>query len=198
MKPAFVYPDVPHVRRHGPMGYLDYESFREWLRDEFAFRCVACLTREVWQVGGFHLDHFTPTSHDPDLRTEYTNLLYLCASCNQIKRQLLLPDPTRHLIAANVELQSDGELLTRTVSARRIVNGLRLNRLELCRYRRMWSNVIAMAFQANPQLHQQLMGYPVELPNLALLRPPGGNTKPEGIEQSYLCQRERGELPETY
>ncbi len=40
MTPLFVYPTLPHVRRHGPRGYADYPSYRPWLRDEFAFRCV--------------------------------------------------------------------------------------------------------------------------------------------------------------
>ena len=47
MTSPFVYPASPHVRRHGPMGYADHASFRPWLRDEFAFRCVYCLRRET-------------------------------------------------------------------------------------------------------------------------------------------------------
>jgi hypothetical protein len=46
--PPFDYPAVPLVRSHGPLGYSDYESYRAWLRDEFAFRCVYCLSREQW------------------------------------------------------------------------------------------------------------------------------------------------------
>lgn len=45
----FEYPSAPLVRRHGPVGYLDYSSFRPWLRDEFGFRCVYCLRREQWE-----------------------------------------------------------------------------------------------------------------------------------------------------
>ncbi len=47
MTTPFRYPDGPHQRRHGPRGYASYESYRPWLRDEFAFRCVYCLTREA-------------------------------------------------------------------------------------------------------------------------------------------------------
>ena len=36
----FVYPTSPHPRRHGPAGYEDYDSFKDWLRDEFGFRCA--------------------------------------------------------------------------------------------------------------------------------------------------------------
>jgi len=31
---VFAYPDA-HDRRHGPAGYVDYQSFKPWLRDEF-------------------------------------------------------------------------------------------------------------------------------------------------------------------
>ena len=54
----FTYPSAPIVRRHDPIGYLDYDSFRPWLRDEFRFRCVYCLRRERWEpdLGVFEID----------------------------------------------------------------------------------------------------------------------------------------------
>ena len=57
---AFEYPAAIHAWRHGPLGYAKYESYREWVRDEFSFRCVYCLLREQWgRVRGlFDLDHF--------------------------------------------------------------------------------------------------------------------------------------------
>ena len=42
------------------------------------------------------------------------------------------------------------------------------------------------------------MGFPEDLPDLSELRPPDGNSRPEGVAQSYSALRERGELPETY
>jgi hypothetical protein len=49
----FNYPDPRSGRRHGPVGYASYRSYRPWLRDEFTFRCVYCLKREQWgQVTG--------------------------------------------------------------------------------------------------------------------------------------------------
>jgi hypothetical protein len=45
---VFDYAATAHVRRHGPFGYQDYESYRDWLRDEFSFRCVYCLKRIFW------------------------------------------------------------------------------------------------------------------------------------------------------
>ncbi len=43
----FDYPEPRLERIHGPAGYSTYESFRPWLRDEFTFRCVYCLKREM-------------------------------------------------------------------------------------------------------------------------------------------------------
>ena len=39
---------------------------------------------------------------------------------------------------------------------------------------------------------------PDDLPDLSRLCPPGGNSRLDGVEQSYFAQRQRGELPETY
>jgi hypothetical protein len=44
----FAYPAVGHMRRHASAGYKDYRDFKPWLRDEFEFRCVYCLQREMW------------------------------------------------------------------------------------------------------------------------------------------------------
>lgn len=40
---VLAYPANSHERRHGPLGYVDYKSYKPWLRDEFTFRCVYCL-----------------------------------------------------------------------------------------------------------------------------------------------------------
>lgn len=80
----FAYPSSPHVRRHGPRGWKDYQRYRPWLRDEFAFRCVYCLEREIWRDmrEAFHIDHLIPQQLQPDLKYDYNNLLYLCPACN--------------------------------------------------------------------------------------------------------------------
>jgi hypothetical protein len=56
----FAYPFDPHQRRHGPAGYANYEEYKPWLRDEFTFRCVYCLERELWypdRADSFSVDH---------------------------------------------------------------------------------------------------------------------------------------------
>jgi hypothetical protein len=47
-------------------------------------------------------------------------------------------------------------------------------------------------------LLRHCLGFPENLPRLAVLRPPGGNLRPEGIASSVLEQKGRGELAETY
>src|SRR5258708_932632 len=112
MTTPFQYPEVPHVRRHGPQGYAGYASFRPWLRDEFTFRCVYCLKREKWETvrGAFEIDHFLPVSHHPGLAVRYDNVLYGCSSCNIGKRDRLLPDPLRALVREALRVNADGTI----------------------------------------------------------------------------------------
>ena len=109
---GFEYPTDPHVRRHGPVGYKDYESYRDWLRDEFFFRCVYCLHREQWYGRGatFHIDHFTPVANE-GATCEYTNLLYACATCNEAKKVALgVPNPCEVALADCLRILPDGHV----------------------------------------------------------------------------------------
>lgn len=196
----FDYPSQPHERRHGPRGYSSAESYRNWLRDEFAFRCVYCLDREQWNnyVGRFAVEHFQPVATRPDLRTEYDNLLYACNTCNLIKASGSVPDPTWALVSDSTVVHADGRIEGRTVDARRLIDKLLLDSDDNRAFRRRWLAVIRLAEQYAHELHRELLGYPAELLDLARLRPPKGNSRPEGIEQSHLARRKRDELPETY
>jgi hypothetical protein len=200
MTVPFGYPTAPRGRRHGPSGYADYDSYRAWLRDEFLFRCVFCLRRETWSgvLGEFAIDHFEPVVLRPDRATEYDNLLYVCGPCNVRKAGEQVPDPLTTLLADAVIVRPDGTIEARTRAARRIVRGLRLDGPGLTEFRALWIEVIGLAAQNDLDLYGRLLGFPAELPDLRRLRPPGGNTRPEGIEQSYFRRRERGELPATY
>ena len=113
----FAYPERPHVRRHGPRGYARYNSYRDWLRDEFSFRCVYCLNREQWVVakGAFAIDHFVPASVNPGLVTDYDNLLYACTACNLTRGFQAVPNPLEHLLASTVEVNPNGMIVAGTV-----------------------------------------------------------------------------------
>ena len=196
---VFGYPPLPHQRRHGPAGYTAYERYRPWLRDEFSFRCVFCLRREQWETrfGRFHMEHFLPQSSFPHAVADYDSLLYSCVSCNIAKSDTELPDPCHCMLAGTVEVHDDGSIHGLTRNARRIIRVLGLDAPEYQEYRRLWIGVEQLARAENPSLFRQVMKYPDDLPNLAILRPPN-NLRPEGVEQSHFARRARGELPETY
>jgi hypothetical protein len=196
----FIYPPSAHVRRHGPAGYADQASFRPWLRDEFSFRCVYCLLREQWgRLGGlFDIEHFRAIANRPDLAADYDNLLYACTTCNLGKRDLEIPDPLTMLTSATVQVSEDGRLHTQSADAACLIEILGLDSDEAVEFRMTWIGIVALAAAGNPELHRKLMGYPDDLPDLQHLKPPGGNTRPKGVNASCRARRERGELPETY
>lgn len=200
MTAPFHYPAAPHLRKHGPRGYANYESYRPWLRDEFAFRCVYCLIRESWGLfkGVYALDHFLPVASRPDLSLEYDNLLYGCVSCNLSKGSLVTPDPLAFLLHPQVSLTEDGVLHASTAPAQKIIELLCLNRPRLCEFRELWLRIVRLAAAHDPDLFRRLLGYPNDLPDLSPLRPPEGNSRPDGITQSHHERRKRGELPATY
>lgn len=198
--PAFAYPSIGHVRRHAPHGYADYSSYRPWLRDEFCFRCVYCLRREVWGrlLGAFHIDHFVPQSLDLTLACNYNNLLYLCESCNALKSDALLPDPTAVALADLVAVGEDGTIKALTQEGEVLIEQLRLDDKDATGWRHLILETLkVLAKCRDTRVYKMWMGFPDDLPNLANLRPPE-NGLPDGVIDCWWAKRERGELPETY
>jgi hypothetical protein len=197
---AFTYPARPDTRRHRPRGYAGYESYRPWLRDEFTFRCVYCLVREQWGRvrGTFDIDHSLPVASHPRLGRTYDNLLYCCATWNAAKGRRVLPDPCQALIAGDVDVNEDGNIVGRTAAARRLIRVLGLDDPEYTEFRLLWLGIAALAERHDSELHRTPMGFPADLPDLARLRPPGGNTRPQGVQASYFARKARDATPETY
>lgn len=195
----FDYPESRSSRVHGPSGYASYESFRPWLRDEFTFRCVYCLKREVWgQVTGeFELDHFQPQSLAPGLRLDYLNLVYACRRCNAVKLDERVEDPFPVFSPESVAILPDGVIAAATPQATRLIRQLDLNAPRLCKWRVMWMRIVTLAKEQDADLYQRLTGFPDDLPNLGRLRPPQ-NSRPDGIENSWYAKRLRGLLPSSY
>ena len=196
----FHYPATTHVRRHGPKGYSSPAGFRPWVRDEFAFRCVYCLCREAWSrvPGMYGIEHFQPVAHRPELVTEYDNLLYACAACNTIKRAEDVPDPLDVLTAAGVEIRADGALVAKSNESAWLIDKLRLNHPKCREFRKLWMGIVRITKEHDSDVYRQLMGFPDDLPDLKRLKPPEGNTRSDGVEQSCYEQRKRGKLPDTY
>ena len=197
---GFEYPISPHVRRHGPAGYTDYSSFRDWLRDEFTFRCVYCLHREQWDRRGaaFHIDHFTPATVNPDGKCEYSNLLYACATCNVAKQAIVgLPDPCQVAFHDCLRIMADGRIEAVNKEGERLRQVLRLDNESNVRHRSLVMRTLEVLSAKDPDLYREHMSFPHDLPDLRRKLAPS-NTKPEGAENCYFALRERGELPATY
>lgn len=195
----FRYAPAPHERRHGPWGYHRYDSYRDWLRDEFSFRCVFCLRREQWDIniGAWDIDHFVPQSQSPGDLLNYINLLYVCHACNLIKSDLVVPDPCCTPMGECLLVQDDGSISALDSTGQLLIDVLRLDSEDHTRYRGLIIRTLDALFQSDYRTYELWMSYPDDLPDLSRLRPPG-NTKPEGVGNSHHARRARGELPAVY
>ena len=194
----FRYPARAHVRRHGPQGYSHYRQYRDWLRDEFGFRCVYCLRRERWtQVKGeFDIDHLIPRSIRPDLETSYDNLVYSCHTCNLDKSAALLPDPHRHAYGDCVRVNDDGTISPLNTEGEILIDELDLDAPARNNYRKLFLDGVKMAAaHGDPEMLRSYLGLPDDLPELRN-KPPGGNTRPEGLQITWHARRKRGETPD--
>ncbi len=197
---AFDYPAQKHVRRHGPVGYSDYASYRDWLRDEFSFRCAFCLQREQWvRVGGtFHIDHFIPQAVDPSLKCEYDNLLYVCATCNAKKSDLAVPDPCKVAYGECIRVLPTGEIESLNDTGELLIDLLRLDDAPVTAYRRRWLETWqALLNSGNHAAYNEWMRYPDDLPDLDR-KQEKQNRRPNGIAESAFERQRRGELPSSY
>lgn len=196
---VFLYPGTPHMRRHGPQGYEDYESYRGWIRDDFSYRCVFSLFRETWPGFSFHLDHLVPQQERSDLINTYENLIYLEHMSNLSKGVKYLPDPCtislRDCLFVHVNGSRVGEIDALNADGRRIVDTLRLDGWRATDERRKILGALRSLAVTDETLFREYVGYPGNLPNLSKTRPVS-NTRPEGIEMSAQFLRGNGTLPE--
>jgi len=203
---VFQYPRSAVIRRHGPRGYADYASYKPWLRDEFLFRCVYCLSRERWKPEGqdaFSVDHVRPQATHPEQAGDYDNLVYACSSCNSSRRDLPLPlNPAGDALAEHLRIAASGTVEPLTDAGHRLVDLCHLNRPVLVEFRREFLQLLdLLAGLDDPRATgamRRLLGFPRDLPDLGGLRPPGGNSRPDGIHESCYARRQDGRLSETY
>lgn len=197
----YSYPTLPHVRRHGPGGWSDYQRYRPWLRDEFSFRCVYCLEREVWRDmrQAMHIDHFVPQVIRKDLKCTYSNLLYACPACNSQKSDLLLPDPCKVALGQCLRVHPDGSIEALNDAGETIIDVLALDDPRTVERRRLLIGTLMSLAQSNWPMFVDWMRFPSDLPNLddPKLRPPK-NSKPKGVWESSFAMNQRTALPEVY
>lgn len=195
---------APCDRQHGPSGYLDYSSYKPWLRDEHDFRCVYCLSRETWDLNatsaasGFGIDHMRSQHDAPDEVTNYDNLCYCCNNCNSAKGQRSLPqrlidEPLNvHLRITEyglVEaLTNEGEWLRDCVF---LAHPEAVKRRKLILDLREASNIDLINGRNSEKL--RMFQYPSNLENLADRNPPI-NTREDGLKDSAWERHKRGVL----
>jgi hypothetical protein len=161
---------------------------------------VYCLHREQWnnRGGTFHVEHFIPTSVDPDGECRYPNLLYACATCNETKQAILgLPNPCLVAFSECLQVTADGRIDALNPEGEKLKQVLRLDSEKNVRDRYRWMRVLAGLRIKEPDLYQEYMAFPEDLPDLRTKQVPE-NTRPAGVVSCYFVLRERGELPPTY
>ena len=204
----YALPTGPHTRRHGPFGYVDYRTYKDWLRDEFQFRCALCLHREkwerrVWRI--FHVDHIIPQSVDESKTCDYENLVYLCDACNESKSDSDLPDPCRHDYSSHYKFEEDGTATPISDFGDLYIEILKLNEDYLVEYRRDLIRKLREFEESAPDLDEddllfglrRYFGYPADMPDLRTMRPKG-NTRPAGKNESYFLRLQRNEIDPYY
>lgn len=100
-------------------------------------------------------------------------------------------------MSESLRVYPDGTIVGLTTDAAKIVRVLCLNSRRLKQWRRTWIRIIELAADRDRDLLKTLLGFPDDLPNLKQCRAPR-NTRPEGIADSWLARRERGQLPEMF
>ena len=203
---AYAMPHGPHERRHGPSGYADYTAYKQWLRDEFQFRCVFCLHRETWGKDGwrdFEIDHIKAQAcGGTDL---YENLQYVCGQCNSHKKIVLLPDPCTTAYHELYVFESSGKAKGLTMLGKKCVEKLQLNKPDLVRFRKKILRLLERLKKAHEGAGEdsdadelkEWFGYPADIPNLRTSRPPA-NSKPDGKEKCYHALLENDAIPILY
>jgi HNH endonuclease len=189
----FAYPKEAHARRHAPAGYKNYSDYKPWLRDDFAFRCVYCLQREMWsreRNAVFSVDHVVPRSVNPGLVCDYGNLVYACLRCNSARQDVAVLDPTREGMARHLRVEEDGTVTGLTEDGAVLVELLHLNAVSALQERR---RVLRLLFRRVRYPDDEgvkadflaTFGYPEDLPDLRRPKPPGGNHLAANIHLSF-------------
>jgi hypothetical protein len=143
------------------------------------------------------IDHFQPQVLRPDLKFEYTNLLYLCSACNHLKRDSVLPDPCVVALGDSLRVHTNGRIEALDDAGVELIEKLALDEPPARARRRFVVGTIRSFAESDSRMFVEWMRFPDDLPDLSL-SPPPRNDVPSGIPESYFEKRRRGELPRTY
>ena len=146
------------------------------------------------------IDHVRPSRIAPAQHSTYENLVYACCQCNAAKQDTtVVLDPCEEPFGYHLEVLDDGTIRGLTPPGVALIRICRLDRPKLTAFRRemleVWRTLERRYGPEAAAMRQRFFGLPANLSNLATLRPPGGNTRPQGIAQCYFERQRRGELP---
>jgi uncharacterized protein (TIGR02646 family) len=130
-----------------------YTAYRASLTADFNSRCGYCDASDdpEWGRGRYHIDHFAPHSKFPDLKEEYSNLVYACPWCNRAKSNKWIGathdvhndgasgfiDPCTNDYDDHVMRHTDGQIRAVTVLGAYIIRELKLH---LMRHQLTWQS----------------------------------------------------------
>lgn len=172
----FAYPTSSHKRRHQPPQFKKYQQYKPWLRDEFVFTCVYCLSRETWNRNSnvYGVEHFRAKSSFKEGIVDYNNLLYACNDCNRIKGAKALPadlHPEKSGWGNDIQIQDDGTILGLTKRGKALIRWFHLDSEELNRWRLLHLTLYQDAMKrirtqetARTRL-RSLFGFPRDMPD---------------------------------
>ena len=119
----------------------DYRKYKKYLAKDFHNRCGYTNCSDHWFGGQrtFHIDHLKPHSIYPELKNEYSNLVYCCsyvniAKSNDDNNNYL--DPCTHDYNTHFERDRYGAIHAKTPQAEYMIKRMHLN---LQRYAIAWS-----------------------------------------------------------
>lgn len=129
------------VRRTNVPKRSTYSAYKDELAEDFNHRCGYTDCTDSWFGGKrtFQIDHLKPWSKYPDLKTEYSNLVYCCSYVNRAKWDDDSPhylDPCAVDYNTHFERDDNGYIIGKSEDAKYMVQKMHLN---LTRYAIIWT-----------------------------------------------------------
>lgn len=193
----FAYPISGHKRRHRPPQFSRYQQYKPWLRDEFVFTCVYCLSRETWNrnCNFYGVEHFKAKSTFRAGIVDYGNLLYACNDCNRVKGAKALPPDLHPEMVGwgnDLTIQDDGLIVGLSKRGVAIIKWFQLDSPELTHWRFKHLDLYLEAMKRSSKQQsararlRNYFGFPRNMPEL---NPSSGAVRPYS---------KRAHLPEWY
>lgn len=111
-------------------------------------------------------------------------------------------DPCTQAMATHLHTLPDGMIEALTREGHKLCDLCHLNRPLLVQFRRHVLELIELLQRRQgpeyERILRRILSFPDDLPNLRSKRPPGRNSRPDGISLSCFERRKRGQLPEVY